>query len=450
MTSVVVRPARKPLVGSVPLPSDKSIGHRAVIFAALSAGDCELRRFSGGEDNVATVNAFRSLGVEIEQVGENVLRCSGVGLDGLRGSLGALDCGNSGTTMRLLCGVLAGQHFESTLVGDASLSKRPMLRVAKPLRSRGGVLEGEPHPTRSGDITAPLRVGALAEGERLAPLDYESPIASAQVKSALLFSGLFASGPTSVQEPVVSRDHTERMMSALSMPIESAGPIVRLHPPADPKAIRRFDVDLPGDLSAAAFLLVAAQLVEGSAVTTRATGLNPTRAGILEAIRHFGGQTDIQPQGDALGEPFGEVTGRHAELAGATIAGELVVRAIDEIPIACALGARARGQSAFLDIGELRVKESDRVATMASVLRSFGVEVEEHEAALVVEGRPDRPLTACRIDAAHDHRIAMTAAVLGLVADGETTITGADVIATSFPRFVGTLRALGAEIEVRS
>ncbi len=450
MARLVVRPATRPLSGSVPVPSDKSISHRALILAALSAGTCELRRFSYGEDNVSTLEAFKKLGVQIEDDGQGVVRVHGVGLDGLAEPVGDLDCGNSGTTMRLMCGVLAAQPFRSRLIGDASLSRRPMGRVVRPLRARGAVIAGTPHPSRADDVTAPLEIGPLPAGTRLAGFEYDMPIASAQVKSALLLSGLFAGGPTLIREPILSRDHTERMLDALGMPIEAVGPMLSLHPPASPRAIRAFDVDLPGDLSAAAFLLVAATLVEGSVVTARNTGLNPTRAGIIDAIRALGGHVGITPMGESLGEPFGEVTAEAGALRGGAISGELAVRAIDEIPIACALAARARGTTEFHDVAELRVKESDRIALMVALLRAFGVEADELEDGLVVSGRPEGALRAAHVTSGGDHRVAMTAAVLGLVADGETVVDDVDCIATSFPRFAGTLRALGADVEVRS
>ncbi len=450
MTRLIVRPAQGPLRGSVPLPSDKSISHRALILAALGAGRSAIRRFSYGEDNVATLAAFRAMGVGVEDDRHGTLAVHGVGLSGLSAPSGDIDCGNSGTTMRLLSGVLAAQHFRTRLVGDASLSRRPMGRVVRPLRARGASIEGRPHEKRADDVTAPLVIGPLPDGQRLAPLEYEMPIASAQVKSALLLSGLFASGPTLLREPFVSRDHTERMLAALGMPIEAAGPMLSLHPPADPNAIRPFDIDLPGDLSAAAFLLVAAALVEDSQVTVRDTGLNPTRAGIVDVLRMSGCRMGITPRGETLGEPWGEITAKGGTLEAVNVGGELAVRSIDEIPIACALAARARGTSEVTDVRELRVKESDRIALMVGLLRSFGVAAEERDDGLVVEGKPGGRLSAAHVESGGDHRIAMTAAVLGLVADGETIIEDVDCIATSFPRFAGTLRALGAEVEVQS
>jgi 3-phosphoshikimate 1-carboxyvinyltransferase len=447
-TRLVVNPVRGGLRGSVPVPSDKSISHRALIFAALASGHSDLRGFSYGEDNVATLNAFRNMGLVIDDDGQGLVRVQGQGLNGLSAPKTPIDCGNSGTTMRLLAGLLSGQRFASQLTGDASLVRRPMGRIVIPLRARGAILNGAPHPSKPNELTPPLEVGPLPDGKRLSPLEYQLPMSSAQVKSCLLLSGLYASGPTTLAEPIVSRDHTERMMEALALPIRTVGSIVSLHPPADPHAIKPFSIDLPGDLSAAAFLLTAAAIVPDSQITTRHTGLNPTRTGIIDVIRMLGGQLATSAQGETLNEPYGEITVATSRLRGGVVSGELSVRSIDEIPILCALAARARGTTEFCDVGELRVKESDRIALMVRLLRAFGVEASEREDGLAVEGRPTGPLCAARIESGGDHRIAMTAAVLGLLADGQTIVDDVDCIATSFPRFVGTLRALGAEIEV--
>jgi 3-phosphoshikimate 1-carboxyvinyltransferase len=273
-------------------------------------------------------------------------------------------------------------------------------------------------------------------------------MSSGQVKSCLLLSGLFASGPTTVYEPLASRDHTERMLSALGLSIEAAGTMIRLQPPREPDAIPAFDITLPGDLSSAAFIACAAQIVPGSHVTLRETNLNPTRAGILDVIRLLGGNATTRPMSETLGEPVGELTVKAAELRGGTISGEVAIRSIDEIPIACALAARARGTTTFADVGDLRVKESNRIAVMVEVLRAFGIDAQEEETGLSMEGRPEAPLRAATVTSHGDHRVAMTAVVLALLADGESVVEDVDCIATSFPRFVGTLRALGADIEV--
>jgi 3-phosphoshikimate 1-carboxyvinyltransferase len=447
VSTIVVHPVDKPLVGSVPVPSDKSIGHRALLFASLCEGESEIRGFSYGEDNVSTANAMRAMGVGIEDVDKSTVRVKGAGLFGLRAPSGPLDCGNSGTTIRLLTGVLAAQTFQSTLIGDASLTKRPMMRVIGPLRARGAVIDGAPHPKKAGEVTPPLVVGPLPSGTELRELEYESPVASAQVKSAILLSGLYAHGTTWFKEPTLSRDHTERMMHALGVPLRTVATAVELDPAGWSGKMPAFSMEIPGDASAAAFLLVAAQTIEGSRVTVRGVGTNPTRTGLLEIARHMGAGLEVVPQGDQAGEPVAEISAWHQPMRGVLIGGELVPRAIDEIPIACVLAARAHGETTIRDAEELRVKESDRVATMVTVLRSFGVECSELPDGLVIQGK-EGPLTAATVDSRGDHRIAMTAAVLALHGDGPTRITDCDCIATSFPRFVGTLRALGARVDV--
>jgi 3-phosphoshikimate 1-carboxyvinyltransferase len=447
MTSLVVHPATRPLIGSVPVPSDKSIGHRALLLGALCQGRTRIASFSHGEDNVSTANALRAMGVRIEESSPTELVVHGAGLFGLRAPDRPLDCGNSGTTMRLLCGALAAQHFAATLVGDETLSRRPMLRVAGPLRARGAVLEGRPHPTRQGEIVAPIVVGPLPEGRHLTELEYDSPIASAQVKSAVLLSGLFANGVTRFREPTVSRDHTERMMRALGCPLATVGPVVELDPAGWDHRLTAFDIEIPGDVSAAAFLLVAAQMVEGSRVTARAVGVNPTRTGLLEIARDMGAGLAVEPQGERSGEPVAELHAWSAPLRAAAIGGETVPRAIDEIPIACALAARAQGTTRISDAEELRHKESDRIATMARVLGAFGVSCQERPDGLDIEGRAGA-LDAADVDSRGDHRIAMTAAILALVAIAPSRVRDAGCIATSYPKFVATLRALGVRVDV--
>lgn len=447
MLSLVVSPITRPLTGSVPLPADKSIAHRALLLAALAKGKSRIVANAPGEDNAATAAALRAMGVQIDAAKDEIT-VHGVGLHGLTAPERPIDCGNSGTTMRLLAGVLAGQRFGATLIGDASLSRRPMERVARPLRLRGARIEGQIDPRRPGECTAPLRVGPLPEPYELGPLEYELPVPSAQVKSAILLSGLYANGATYVREPVLSRDHTERMLSALGVPIRAMGPMAELDSDAFSGEIDAFEVTVPGDLSAAAFLLAAAHLVPGSRVDVRGVGLNPTRAGVLEVLRDMGGAFETEARGESLGEPFGLVRAEHAELTGARVGGEIVARGIDEIPILCGLAARAHGTTSIADAAELRVKETDRIAAMAAVLRAFGVACEEAPDGLAIEGQPRGRLRAAEVDSRGDHRVAMTAAVLGLVADGKVRVRDVECIRTSFPRFVGTLRALGATVEV--
>ena len=324
MTTLVVLPAKGPLTGSVPVPSDKSIGHRALLFAALCRGKSRIEGFSGGEDNVATANALRAMSIRIDEESKSTWIVEGKGIFGFVAPKAALDCGNSGTTMRLFTGLLAPQPFASTLVGDASLSRRPMARVADPLRKRGAIIEGVPHPSKAGELTAPLRIAGLPEGTYLGPLEYESPVVSAQVKSAILLSGLYAHGPTYVKETLLSRDHTERMMRALGVPIRTVGTLVEIDPSDWNGEMPAFDVKLPGDISAAAFLIVAAQIVAGSQVDVRHVGTNPTRTGILEIARDMGVSVHVEPEGDSGGEPVATVRVSPGSIRGMAIGGEVV------------------------------------------------------------------------------------------------------------------------------
>lgn len=454
MTDLRVHPQERPLVGGVPVPSDKSIGHRALLVAALATGPSKIRGASFGEDNRATMNALAAMGIAFAddgrrcRHGEETLVVEGKGLYGLARPSGPIDCGNSGTTMRLLAGILAGQSFASQLVGDASLSKRPMGRIVEPLQRRGARIGGVAHATKRGEVLAPLDIGALPEGAYLGALELETLVASAQVKSAALLSGLFAHGATFVREPAASRDHTERLLESLGVPIRRVGAVISLDPEGWNGRIAPLDLRIPGDLSAAAFLLAAAQLVPGSRITVRGVGQNPTRTGFLEIARDMGAGLAVEPRGEEGGEPVGEIHAWHAPLrALRSVGGELLVRAIDEMPVLCALAARASGTTVIRDAEELRVKESDRVAAMVGVLRAFGVTCEELPDGLRIEGR-DGTLIAADIESRGDHRVAMTACVLGLLGGGASTVRDVDCIRTSFPRFVGTLRALGARIEV--
>jgi 3-phosphoshikimate 1-carboxyvinyltransferase len=445
VTDLIVHPAERPLEGSVPVPSDPSIGDCALVFAALCTGTSKISGFSWAADNVTTSDALRAMGVVIDKTGKGTVDVKGVGIFGLRAPRSPIDCRNSGATMRLLAGLLAAQPFASTLIGDASLSRRPMMHVIAPLLARGARIEGQPHPTRPGDITAPLVISGLEEGTYLGALQYESPVSSDQVKSAILLSGLYAHGPTYFKEPTVSRDHTERFLQSLGIPIQTMGSVVELEPAGWGGQMAPFERQIPGDLSAAAFLLVAAQLVEGSRVTTRGVGINPTRSGLLEIARDMGAGLSVEPSNVRGGEPVAEIHAWSAPLRACKIGGEVVGRSIDEISMACALAARAAGTTVICDAEELR--EGDRLATMAAALRAFGVTVEERTDGLVIEGKSG-PLEAANIASGGDHGIAMTAVVLGLAARSPTRVRDADCITTRFPRFVGTMRALGARIDV--
>ncbi|MDP6942719.1 MAG: 3-phosphoshikimate 1-carboxyvinyltransferase [Myxococcota bacterium] len=402
------------LRGTIRVPGDKSISHRALILGSLCEGSVDITGLGTGDDVAATERVLGQLGVPIMREGTSA-RIYGVGLDGMMAPTEPLDCGNSGTTMRLMLGVLAGQPFEATLIGDESLSRRPMKRVLTPLQQMGlEVLEakgGKP----------PLRVKGTGE---LSGIAYQSPIASAQVKSAVLLAGLRAGGETTVNEPARSRDHTERLMAYLGTPL-------------CPRPIH-----VPGDLSSAAFLLAAALLEPGSQLTIEGVGINPTRTGFLDVIKAMGGKIGRGRKDVVNGEPAAELTARHQDLRGAHISGQLALRAIDELPLIATLAARARGVTEIRDAAELRVKESDRISRTAEMLQSFGVDVEEHPDGLTVHGDPFRPLSPGDVDARGDHRIAMCAALLARLAGSDTRITGADAVTSSFPEFHETLAEL--------
>jgi 3-phosphoshikimate 1-carboxyvinyltransferase len=435
----------RPLRGRVRVPGDKSIGHRALMFASLAEGRSTITNLSGGLDNLATAQAFRDMGVSIDIEGTRAV-VDGVGVDGLSMPKGAIDCGNSGTTMRLLAGLLAGQRFGTRLIGDESLTRRPMRRVIEPLRARGAHIAGTSGP-KEGELYPPISIAPLVEGEALIALEYQTPVASAQVKSCLLLSGLYARGLTAIAEPIVSRDHTERMMDALGIPVRVEGPIVLLDPSGWDRRWDAFEWDVPGDLSSAAFLIAAALMVPGSRVTLERVGLNPTRTGILDALRAMRARVEVVPRGHCAGaEPIGELNVSHGPLGPGMTGGELLTRMIDEVPAFCAIAATANGRTDVRDAEELRVKESDRLAAAAGVLKAFGVDCTELADGMHVHG--GHALTGAEVESLGDHRIAMMAAVLGLAAQGETIVHDVGCVDTSFPGFADLLASLGADIAV--
>ena len=427
------------------MPGDKSIGHRSLIFGALGRGVSRVTGLSEGLDNAATRQAFRSMGVGVE-THDGTTEVRGVGLRGLRMPSDVVDCGNSGTTMRLLAGLLSGQRFGTRMVGDASLTGRPMGRVIHPLRARGAHIAGT-SGANPDDLYPPISIAPLVEGEALQGIEYAMPVASAQVKSALLLSGLYADGPTILEEPVLSRDHTERMMLSLGVPLQTAGASVVLDPNADwSDGWEPFEWHVPGDPSSAAFPLLAAAMVPGSQVSVEEVCVNPTRTGLFDWLRLIGADITHRPSGHGAGdEPMAEISVAHRGIRGSLAGGEIIVRMIDEIPAVCALAVTARGETEIRDASELRVKESDRLATMAQVLESFGVSCEEYPDGMTVRGGAE--LHGATIDSHGDHRIAMSATLLGLLASGETVIEGAEAVDTSFPGFVELFRSLGADIE---
>lgn len=415
------------LKGEICAPGDKSISHRAIILGALAQGKSEVTNFCPGEDTHRTISAFRALGIRIEG-SDTSFSVWGQGLDGLSEPPDVIDAGNSGTTMRLLAGVLSGQHFFSVLTGDGSLRSRPMKRVTEPLRAMGAVIDGR----NEGDY-APLAI----RGGTLSPLVYRSPVASAQIKSALLLAGLYAEGETEVTEPSSSRDHTERMLRAMGANIDTAETRVRLR--GRPQ-LAPFSLVVPGDISSAAFFLVAAAILPESEILVRKVGINPLRAGVLEVLRHMGAEIALTNVQDCGGEPVADITVKGSQLKATTISGELIPRTIDEVPILAVAAACAEGTTVIRDAHELRVKETDRIAAMAAGLRQFGVAVEEYPDGMAITGQPH--LRGAEVASCGDHRIAMAFAIAGLTASGTTVVQDTESIATSFPDFIPTLESV--------
>lgn len=415
-----------PLRGEITVPGDKSISHRAVMLGALANGTTHITGFLMGEDCLSTIDCFRKMGVEIEITDSEVI-VEGVGLHGLCAPEETLYTGNSGTTTRLLCGILAGQPFTATLNGDASIQKRPMGRVIKPLREMGASIEGK------NDNYCPL---TLYPSE-LYGIEYRLPVASAQLKSAILLAGLYAEGQTTVIEPAPSRDHTERMFRALGVEVETHGSTITLEPPEDLYAV---DIRVPGDISSAAFFLVAGAIVEGSELTIRNVGVNPTRTGILDVLHEMGADISISNFHDDA-EPVCDLTVKHSMLRGVEIGGSIIPRLIDELPVIAVAAAYAEGETVIRDAQELKVKESNRIAAMVTELNKAGVDAEETADGMIIRGGK-RPHGAA-FETYKDHRIAMSLAVLALAARSACRIDEPEVVAISYPDFFHTLERLG-------
>lgn len=423
---------KAPIIRSeVSVPGDKSISHRAAIFAALSNGTCVIKGFLPSEDCMCTVNAMRALGIEIEQPEPTTLIVHGRGRQ-LSAPAQDIDCGNSGTTMRLLSGLLATQPFRAKLVGDVSLSRRPMRRVIEPLAKMGASIRAE-----GAKDSPPL----VIEGAQLKPIEFISPVASAQVKSAILIASLFTKGKTTVVEPSQSRDHTERMLSYFLVHPKKDGLSVSLHGEA---TLESRDFTVPGDISSAAFWLVAAAAQEGSHLLVKNVGLNQTRTGILPVLLRMGAHVREIVEVEE-GEPAGSIEIKGAKLKATTIKGEEIANVIDEIPILAIAAALAEGTTVISDAKELRVKETDRIAAMATNLRAMGVPVVEKEDGMEIAG--GAPLKGARVQSFGDHRIAMAFAIAGLFASGETTIEGVECVATSYPNFHQTLEEITKPVQ---
>lgn len=416
------------LRGSLRVPGDKSISHRSIMFGSLADGISEIDGFLEGDDSLATLRAFRGMGVEIEGPEAGRVRIRGVGIDGLRRPDHAIDLGNSGTSMRLLAGLLSGQAFDTVLTGDASLSSRPMQRVTVPLAEMGAVID----TTEKG--TAPLYIHG---GHGLHGIHYAMPMASAQVKSSLLLAGLYARGSTCVTEPAPTRDHTERMLVGFGYPVERSGNTVCLEGGGRLRAKR---VTVPADISSAAFFLVGASIAAGSDLRLEGVGINPTRTGVIDILRLMGADIEMRNEREAGGEPVADLRVRSAALRGIEIPEALVPLAIDEFPALFVAAACAEGRTVLRGAEELRVKESDRIQVMADGLQTLGIDAQPTRDGIVIEGGP---LGGGRIDSHGDHRIAMSFAMAALRAGAPITIDDCANVATSFPDFVRLATAAG-------
>lgn len=422
-----VSPAER-LRGNLHLPGDKSISHRYAMLAAIAEGATRIRNYAIGADCQSTLGAMRALGVPVQQQGCEVL-ITGTGLDGLREPAGNLDAGNSGSTIRMLSGILAAQPFTSRIAGDESLSQRPMERIMRPLEAMGASIQA-----REGRFP-PLEI----RGARLRPIDYTLPVASAQVKTCVLFAGLHAEGVTTVREPVRTRDHTEIALREFGAEVEVQNRVIAVHGRA---RLRSLDLAVPGDLSTAAFFLAAALLIPDSHLTIKDVGLNPTRAALLDFLISMGADIRIPRLEQRAGEPVGDIEIRGSRVRGGRIEKELSAALIDEIPVLAVLGAASQQGLEVRDAAELRIKESDRIATLAENLRRMGVVIEVFPDGFRVPGR--QRFHAARLDSFGDHRIAMAFGVAALAADGECVIDGAEAASVSFPDFFATLARIRA------
>ncbi|MBD9656134.1 bifunctional prephenate dehydrogenase/3-phosphoshikimate 1-carboxyvinyltransferase [Pseudomonas sp. PDM12] len=420
--------------GRIRVPGDKSISHRSIMLGSLAEGTTEVEGFLEGEDALATLQAFRDMGVVIEGPQHGRVTVHGVGLHGLKAPPGPIYVGNSGTSMRLLAGLLAGQPFDVTMTGDASLSKRPMNRVANPLREMGAVVETGP------DGRPPLTIRG---GQKLKALTYTLPMASAQVKSCLLLAGLYAEGVTTVTEPAPTRDHTERMLRGFGYAVESKGPVASLQAGGKLTATR---IEVPADISSAAFFLVAASIAEGSDLLLEHVGINPTRIGVIEILRLMGGDITLENQREVGGEPVADLRVRGAKLKGIEIPEALVPLAIDEFPVLFIAAVCAEGRTVLRGAEELRVKESDRIQVMADGLTSLGVKVQPTEDGIIIDG--GQTIGGGEVHSHGDHRIAMAFSVASLRASAPIRIHDAANVATSFPNFLALAEQVGMRVAV--
>jgi 3-phosphoshikimate 1-carboxyvinyltransferase (EC 2.5.1.19) len=424
--SRVIKP-RPGLAGKITLPGDKSISHRAVILNGLARGKAQVDNFAPGKDCLATVRCLRALGVEIRKVKAvscqpSAILISGMGEDGFNEAKNVLDAENSGTTMRLLGGLLSSQPFLSIITGDASLRSRPMGRLIEPLRSMGAEIFG-----RGKDSFAPL----VIRGRKLHGIDFTLPVPSAQIKSAILLASLFARGKTVLHQVIPSRDHTERLLKQMGASLESSGDSISLRPLSSP--LSPLSLRVPGDISSAAYFLVAGAIHPDARITIEDCGVNPTRTGIIDALVSMGAKLKIENERWEAGEPLADIVIESSDLSGIEIGGDIVPRLIDEIPVLAVAGCVAKGRTVIRDAGELRVKESDRIAALLKELSKLGAEIDEMPDGMVIHG--GKSLLGAEVDSHSDHRLAMSLAVASLVAKGKTTINHAQVVEVSYPAF---------------
>ena len=416
-----------PLRGELEIPGDKSISHRAIMFGSLAKGTTEVTHFLQGADCLSTISCFQKLGIDIENNSDKII-IHGKGLHGLSAPTDILDCGNSGTTTRLISGILSGQTFTSTLTGDASIQKRPMKRIMDPLRQMGADII-----SLHDNNCAPLTI----KGSKLQGIHYHSPIASAQVKSAILLAGLYAEGETRVTEPYISRNHSEIMLSHFGANVKTEGTTAILLP--NP-SLEGQKIAVPGDISSAAYFIAAGLLVPGSEILLKNVGINPTRDGILRVAKEMGGEIELLNMNTDNGEPTADLLVKFSALHGITIGGEIIPTLIDEIPIIAIMAAFARGTTIIKDAAELKVKESNRIQVMVDNLKSMGADIESTEDGMIIHGGKD--LHGAIIDSHMDHRIAMSFAIASLLADGHMTILDKNCVDISFPTFYQDLNRL--------
>ncbi len=412
-----VIPVTAPLRGQIEIPSDKSISHRAVMFSSLAKGRSVIRNFSKGADCISSLNVCRKLGVSINYLDDKTIEVISDGV--LKEPAAPLDCGNSGTTMRLMSGILAGQNFNSVLTGDESLSKRPMKRVIEPLSLMGADIA-------SNDNKAPLTVN----GKKLHAVDYISKLASAQVKSCVLLAGLFADGVTSFTEPVRSRDHTERMLKSMGADIKIDGNRVSV----SKSELKPLDITVPGDISSAAFFIVAGLVVPESEILLKNIGVNPARTGIIDVVKRMGGAIELLNERDEQGEPVADIRVKYSKLKGCEISGADIPRLIDELPVIAVLAAQAEGMTVVKDAGDLRNKEADRITTVVNALKLIGADIEEKTDGFVINGKTELR-GGCELETFHDHRLVMSYYVAGLICKEPVVIDGFEWSKISFPEF---------------